>query len=89
MILDVMLPVTDGWSLIAELRRAGNQTPVLFLTARDSTEDIVQGLELGADDYLVKPSIYAQLLARVRSRHIREKPGLSARRQRVAAASTF
>lgn len=66
-ILDVMLPVTDGWSLISELRRSGNQIPVLFLTARDSTEDIVKGLELGADDYLVKPFIYAELLARVRA----------------------
>jgi len=55
LILDVMLPERDGWSLIAELRRAGKQTPVLFLTARDTVHDRVKGLELGADDYLVKP----------------------------------
>jgi len=55
LILDVMLPERDGWSLIAELRRAGKQTPVLFLTARDTVHDRVKGLDLGADDYLVKP----------------------------------
>lgn len=66
-ILDVMLPERDGWSLIAELRRSGKQTPVLFLTARDSVQDRVKGLELGADDYLVKPFAFSELLARVRS----------------------
>src|ERR1700757_1507128 len=50
-ILDVMLPGRDGWSVISELRRRGKQTPVLFLTARDSVQDRVKGLELGADDY--------------------------------------
>jgi two-component system copper resistance phosphate regulon response regulator CusR len=50
-ILDVMLPRRDGWSVIAELRRAGKQTPVLFLTARDQVHDRVKGLEMGADDY--------------------------------------
>lgn len=67
LILDVMLPGRDGWSLVSELRAAGNRTPVLFLTARDRTEDLVKGLELGADDYVVKPFIYAELLARVRA----------------------
>lgn len=67
LILDVMLPGRDGWSLVSELRAAGNRTPVLFLTARDQTEDLVKGLELGADDYVVKPFIYAELLARVRA----------------------
>jgi two-component system copper resistance phosphate regulon response regulator CusR len=66
-ILDVMLPVRDGWSVIAELRRAGKQTPVLFLTARDTVQDRVKGLELGGDDYLVKPFAFSELLARMRS----------------------
>jgi len=65
-ILDVMLPGMDGWQLIKLIRLRG-QTPVLFLTARDSIEDRVKGLELGADDYLVNPFSYAELLARVRS----------------------
>jgi len=66
-VLDVMLPGRDGWSVLAELRRAGVQTPVLFLTARDSLPDRVKGLNLGADDYLVKPFAFSELLARVRS----------------------
>lgn len=66
-ILDVMLPVRDGWSVIAELRRAGKQTPVLFLTSRDTVQDRVKGLELGGDDYLVKPFAFSELLARMRS----------------------
>lgn len=66
-ILDVMLPERDGWSVLKELRDAGKQTPVLFLTARDAVYDKVKGLELGADDYLVKPFDFAELLARVRT----------------------
>jgi len=66
-ILDVMLPQRDGWSIISELRREGKMTPVLFLTARDTVEDRVKGLELGADDYLVKPFAFSELLARVKS----------------------
>lgn len=66
-ILDVALPKRDGWSLMAELRRAGIQTPVLFLTARDSVPDRVKGFDLGADDYLIKPFHFSELLARVRS----------------------
>ena len=58
-ILDVMLPYRDGWSVILELRRAGKETPILFLTARDSVPDRVKGLELGADDYLVKPFAFS------------------------------
>jgi two-component system copper resistance phosphate regulon response regulator CusR len=73
-ILDVMLPERDGWSVITELRRSGRQTPVLFLTARDSVQDRVRGLELGADDYLVKPFAFSELLARVRS-ILRRGPG--------------
>ena len=66
-ILDVMLPRLDGWQVLAGLRRVGRQMPVLFLTARDHVEDRVKGLELGADDYLVKPFAFAELLARVRT----------------------
>jgi len=54
-ILDVMLPEISGWQVLAAIRRAGKSMPVLFLTARDQVEDRVKGLELGADDYLVKP----------------------------------
>jgi two-component system copper resistance phosphate regulon response regulator CusR len=65
-ILDVGLPGMDGWSVLRELRKQ-NQTPVLFLTARDRVEDRVRGLEIGADDYLVKPYAFSELLARVRA----------------------
>jgi two-component system copper resistance phosphate regulon response regulator CusR len=67
LILDVMLPGQDGWSILSELRRAGKSTPVLFLTARDAVPDRVKGLELGADDYLVKPFAFTELLARIHS----------------------
>ena len=67
LIVDVMLPNKDGWQVVAELRHGGIRTPVLFLTARDSVRDRVKGLELGADDYLVKPFAFSELLARVRS----------------------
>jgi two-component system, OmpR family, copper resistance phosphate regulon response regulator CusR len=67
LILDVMLPGLDGWALLQAVREAGSQTPVLFLTARDAVEDRVRGLELGADDYLVKPFAFSELLARVRT----------------------
>ncbi|MBI2734556.1 MAG: heavy metal response regulator transcription factor [Aquabacterium sp.] len=66
-VLDVMLPDVDGWRIMQSLREAGKHTPTLFLTARDSVEDRVKGLELGADDYLVKPFAFAELLARVRT----------------------
>ena len=66
-ILDVMLPELDGWQVLASLRRRGLEMPVLFLTARDQVEDRVKGLELGADDSLVKPFSFAELLARVRT----------------------
>ena len=66
-ILDVMLPGIDGWQVLQGLRRAGKEMPVLFLTARDQVDDRVHGLELGADDYLVKPFAFAELLARVRT----------------------
>ncbi|MDH7942229.1 heavy metal response regulator transcription factor [Pseudohongiella sp. SYSU M77423] len=66
-ILDVMLPDVDGWRIMQSYRDAGHQTPVLFLTARDSVDDRVKGLELGADDYLVKPFAFTELLARIRT----------------------
>jgi two-component system copper resistance phosphate regulon response regulator CusR len=66
-VLDVMLPDVDGWRIVKSLREAGRQTPVLFLSARDGVDDRVKGLELGADDYLVKPFAFAELLARVRT----------------------
>jgi two-component system, OmpR family, copper resistance phosphate regulon response regulator CusR len=67
LIVDIMLPHKDGWDVVAELRRDESRTPILFLTARDSVRDRVKGLELGADDYLVKPFAFSELLARVRS----------------------
>src|SRR5204862_3678662 len=67
LIVDVMLPNKDGWAVVAELRKSGMRTPILFLTARDSVRDRVKGLELGADDYLVKPFAFSELLARIRS----------------------
>ncbi len=66
-ILDAMLPRLDGWSLIREVRGSGKSVPVLFLTARGEVTDRVKGLELGADDYLVKPYAFTELLARVRA----------------------
>jgi two-component system copper resistance phosphate regulon response regulator CusR len=67
LIVDVMLPNKDGWTVVAELRKSGMRAPILFLTARDSVRDRVKGLELGADDYLVKPFAFSELMARVRS----------------------
>lgn len=66
-ILDVMLPDQDGWSVITELRRSGKQIPVVFLTARDSLQDRIKGLELGGDDYVVKPFAFSELLTRIRT----------------------
>jgi two-component system copper resistance phosphate regulon response regulator CusR len=66
-ILDVMLPGIDGWGVLAGIRRAGKALPVMFLTARDAVDDRVKGLELGADDYLLKPFAFSELLARVRT----------------------
>ena len=66
-LLDVMLPKKDGYTLVQELRAKGADTPVLFLTARDSVADRVHGLDLGADDYLVKPFDFDELLARIRA----------------------
>jgi len=66
-ILDVMLPGLDGWGVLQAIRKAGRSMPVLFLTARSQVDDRVKGLELGADDYLLKPFAFSELLARVRT----------------------
>jgi two-component system copper resistance phosphate regulon response regulator CusR len=66
-VLDVMLPRLDGWQVLEKLRAKNNGAPVLFLTARDAVADRVRGLELGADDYLVKPFAWVEFLARVRT----------------------
>jgi two-component system copper resistance phosphate regulon response regulator CusR len=67
LILDVMMPGMDGWEVMKALRASGSEVPVLFLSARDQVEDRVKGLELGADDYLLKPFAFSELLARVRT----------------------
>lgn len=67
LIIDIMLPGMDGWQILQNIRHAGKQTPALCLTACDQIEDRVKGLELGADDYLIKPFAFAELLARVRT----------------------
>jgi two-component system, OmpR family, copper resistance phosphate regulon response regulator CusR len=66
-VLDVMLPALDGWQVLARLRQAGRKALILMLTARDAVHERVHGFELGADDYLIKPFAFSELLARVRS----------------------
>lgn len=66
LILDIMMPKMDGISVLRELRKEGNAVPVLLLTAKDSIEDRVTGLDAGADDYLIKPFAFEELLARLR-----------------------
>ena len=66
-VLDIMLPKLDGYVLARQIRVKGNKTPIIFLTAKDTVEDRVKGLELGGDDYLVKPFAFSELLARVRA----------------------
>ena len=73
-ILDLMLPGRSGLEILADLRRAGNAVPVIILTARDAVNDRVTGLDIGADDYLVKPFAFAELLARLRVMLRREHP---------------
>ena len=65
-LMDIMMPGLDGYEVVRRMREKKNATPVLFLTARDSTEDIVKGLDLGANDYLIKPFSFDELLARIR-----------------------
>lgn len=84
LILDVMLPGLNGWQLLQRLREQGHPVPVLFLSARDQVEDRVKGLELGADDYLVKPFSFAELLARVRTILRRGRSGVEATSLQVA-----
>lgn len=64
-VLDVMIPKIDGWTVLQTIRRTDKKTPVIFLTARDNVNDRVKGLELGADDYLVKPFALSELIARL------------------------
>jgi DNA-binding response OmpR family regulator len=81
LVLDVMLPDGDGFALCRELRSSGNWTPVLLLTARDAVDDRVRGLDVGADDYLVKPFAFAELFARLRAlarRGFTERPNVLA-----------
>ena len=82
-VLDVMLPGRNGWQVLESLRTRNLHMPVLFLTARDQVEDRVKGLELGADDYLVKPFSFAELLARVRTILRRGRSGVEATTLRV------
>jgi len=74
LVLDVLMPNLDGFEVCRRLRAAGNRTPILILTARDSEEDTIRGLDLGADDYLVKPFPLGELLARVRALLRRTRP---------------
>ncbi len=80
-VLDVMLPGHDGFEILSTLRRRGIRTPVLLLTSRDAIEDRVRGLDAGADDYLVKPFAFPELLARIRVLLRRGKPHASQRLQ--------
>jgi len=72
-VLDLMIPKIDGWEVLRRMRANGNKVPVLILTARDSVEEIVKGLDSGSDDYLTKPFAFAEFLARVRALLRREK----------------
>ncbi len=83
-ILDVMLPKLNGWQVLEMLRKADKQTPVIFLTARDEIGDRVKGLELGADDYLVKPFAFSELLARARTILRRGKPSIESTQLKIA-----
>src|SRR5215207_4549942 len=74
-LLDIVLPKKNGFQVAAELRREGRDTPILMLTSRDATEDVVRGLDAGADDYLAKPFRFDELLARMRALHRRGGAG--------------
>ena len=83
LVLDVMLPDIDGFTVFRRLRESGNQVPVLFLTARDGTDDRVHGLTIGGDDYVVKPFAVAELVARIGA-IVRRNAGVEGRRLRCA-----
>ncbi len=83
LLLDIMVPGKDGLAILKEIREQGDDTPVLMLTARDGIEDRVKGLDLGADDYLVKPFAFDELLARIRVM-MRRKPKFTSNRLTVA-----
>lgn len=85
-ILDVMMPKMDGFTVLKRLRESGRNVPVLFLTARDSIEDKVYGLDLGAGDYLVKPFAYKELVARIRAA-VRKRDGVASNTYRVGNLS--
>jgi two-component system copper resistance phosphate regulon response regulator CusR len=74
-LLDVMLPGIQGWDVLAELRREGRSVPVIWVTARDGVDERVKGLQLGGDDYVVKPFAFAELLARIQA--VRRRHALS------------
>src|SRR5260370_147447 len=76
-VLDVMMPLRDGFTIARSLRRKGNQTPVLFLTAKGEVEDKVRGLDVGGDDYMIKPFSVVELLARLRALLRRQRPQAS------------
>ena len=83
-ILDVMLPGRNGWQVLQEMRQRGRMMPAMFLSARDKVDDRVKGLELGAEDYLVKPFSFAELLARMRTILRRARSGTEATTLKVA-----
>ena len=82
-LLDIMLPGKDGFTVLKEVRQTGNDTPILLLTARDGIDDRVKGLDLGADDYLIKPFAFEELLARIRVM-MRRKPQFITNQLKVA-----
>ena len=82
-LLDIMLPGKDGFAVLKEVRQMGNDTPILLLTARDGIEDRVKGLDLGADDYLIKPFAFEELLERIRVM-MRRKPQFVTNQLKIA-----
>ncbi len=84
LVMDINLPVRDGLSVIRSLREAGRQTPALILTSRDTVADVIEGLDAGADDYLKKPFVFAELEARLRAIMRRKGSGLGTNELRVA-----
>ncbi|MFS1511658.1 response regulator transcription factor [Chengkuizengella sp. SCS-71B] len=83
LILDIMMPVMDGWEVCSRIREGGSQMPILMLTAKDEVSDRVKGLDTGADDYLVKPFALQELLARVRALLRRNQGAVEEDRQQL------